>query len=90
MPQTLEELERMNKNNPVLPGFEDVIPTYSEQADPLKAEGDMIKDRIITMINDNPHKASLIVRDWLHSAAKNAYTSDVSKASENKEQARTA
>ena len=65
LPQTIEELERLNKNSS-LPGLEEAMPMISDKIDPEKVEGEMIKEKIITLIEANPHKASLILRDWLH------------------------
>lgn len=65
LPQTIEELEKMQKNT-ALPGLEDSIPVLPEKIDPEKVEGEMIKEKIITLVDSNPHKAALILRDWLH------------------------
>ena len=64
LPQTIEELERMQKNA-VLPGLEEVVPVLPEKIDPEKVEGDMLKEKIFTLVDANPHKAALILRDWL-------------------------
>jgi len=65
LPQTIEELERLQKNAS-LPGLEESIPVLPEKMDPEKVEGEMIKDKIVTLVDTNPHKAALILRDWLH------------------------
>lgn len=65
LPQTLEELEKMQKNQ-TLPGLEDTVPILPDEIDPEKVEGEMIKEKIVTMIDANPHKAAMILRDWLH------------------------
>ena len=67
LPQTIEELERIQKNT-ALPVIEEVVPVLPENMDPAKVEGEMIKEKIITLIEANPHKAALILRDWLHGA----------------------
>ncbi len=69
LPQTIEELEKLNKNAP-LPGLEEAVPVLSDKIDPEKVEGEMIKEKVITLIESNPHKAALIIRDWLHSEPK--------------------
>ncbi|MGK5089253.1 flagellar M-ring protein FliF C-terminal domain-containing protein, partial [Bdellovibrionota bacterium FG-2] len=69
LPQTIEELERLQKNAS-LPGMEDAVPVLPEQMDPEKVEGEMIKEKIITLVDANPHKAALILRDWLHNDGK--------------------
>lgn len=65
LPQTIEELERLQKNA-TLPGLEDSMPVLPEKMDPEKVEGEMIKEKVITMVEANPHKAALILKDWLH------------------------
>ena len=65
LPQTIEELERLQKNAQ-LPGMEEAVPVMPEQIDPEKVEGEMIKEKIITMVDSNPQKAALILHDWLH------------------------
>jgi flagellar M-ring protein FliF len=65
LPQTIEELEKLQKNAQ-LPGMEEAVPVMPEQIDPEKVEGEMIKEKIITMVDSNPHKAALILHDWLH------------------------
>ena len=68
LPQTIEELEKMQRNAS-LPGMEDTIPVLPEKLDPDKVEGEMIKEKIITLVDSNPHKAALILKEWLHGAA---------------------
>ncbi len=75
LPQTIEELERLQKNA-ALPGMEDAVPVLPEQMDPEKVEGEMIKEKIITLVDANPHKAALILRDWLHSDGKKKAAAD--------------
>jgi len=69
LPQTIEELERLQKNTN-LPAMEEVIPILPESVDPAKVEGEMIKEKIISLVDANPHKAALILKDWLHSELK--------------------
>lgn len=65
LPQTIEELEKMQKAQG-LPGMEDAVPVLPDNMDPAKVEGEMIKEKIISLVDANPHKAALILRDWLH------------------------
>lgn len=65
LPQTIEELERLQKNSG-LPGMEEAVPVMPESVDPDKVEGEMIKEKVITLVDASPHKAALILRDWLH------------------------
>jgi len=69
LPQTIEELERIQKTTS-LPILEEVVPVLPENVDPAKVEGEMIKEKIITLVEANPHKAALILRDWLHGERK--------------------
>lgn len=75
LPQTIEELERMQKNAQ-LPGLEDTIPVLPDRVDPEKVEGEMIKEKIITLVDGNPHKAALVLKDWLHDDAAKRKTGD--------------
>ncbi|MBI3534806.1 MAG: flagellar M-ring protein FliF, partial [Deltaproteobacteria bacterium] len=68
LPQTIEELEKIQKTQ-TLPEIEEVIPVLPDKVDPEKVEGDMIKEKIVTLVDTNPHKAALILRDWLHAEA---------------------
>jgi flagellar M-ring protein FliF len=68
LPQTLEELEKLQKSA-VLPGMEDAVPVVADKLDPEKVEGEMIKEKVTSMIEGNPQKAALIIRDWLHEPA---------------------
>ena len=65
LPQTIEELEKMQKNT-VLPGLEEAVPVLPDKMDPEKVEGEMLKEKIVTLVDANPHKAALILKDWLH------------------------
>ncbi len=65
LPQTLEELERLNKGGAPLPGLEDAVPGMPDQVDPEKIESEMVKEKVITLVDANPQKAALILKDWL-------------------------
>lgn len=65
LPQTLEELERIQKGNASLPGLEDAVPGMPDQIDPEKIESEMVKEKVITLVDANPQKAALILKDWL-------------------------
>lgn len=64
LPQTLEELEKMQKGAP-LPGMEDVVQGMPDQIDPEKIESEMVKEKVVSLVDANPQKAALILRDWL-------------------------
>lgn len=69
LPQTIEELEKMQKNA-TIQALEESIPELQDRIDPEKVEGEMIKEKIVSLVDANPHKAALILRDWLHLEAK--------------------
>lgn len=64
LPQTIEELEKYQKSF-TMPGLEDTVPEMPDRIDPAKVEGEMIKEKIITLVDSNPHKAALVLRDWI-------------------------
>lgn len=65
LPQTIEELEKLQATGS-LPGLEEALPVIPEKVDPEKTEGEMIREKIITLVDANPHKAALILKDWMH------------------------
>jgi len=67
LPQTIEELERLQKSGQ-LTQIEAAVPEEPEMVDPDKVAGEMIKEKIVTMVDSNPHKAALVIRDWMHDA----------------------
>ena len=83
LPQTIEELEKIQKSS-VMQQLDEVIPDIPDRLDPDKIEGEMIREKISTLIDNNPHKASLILRDWLSQGKPNdagkAATADKGKA----------
>jgi len=81
LPQTIEELEKLQKHS-MLPGLEDAIPILPEKIDPEKIEGEMIKEKIVTLVDSNPHKAALILKDWLHSDKKKTAEEEAKAAAE--------
>ncbi len=86
LPQTLEELEKL-QNGASLPGMEDVVPGMPEQIDPEKIESEMVKEKIVTLVDANPQKAALILKDWLVLPSTGA---DKKPAEESKDKGKTA
>lgn len=66
LPKTLEELEKLQANQK-LPGLEDALPTIEDKLNPEKIEGNMLKERIISLVEANPGKAAQIVHEMIHS-----------------------
>jgi flagellar M-ring protein FliF len=90
LPQTIEELEKLQKGSN-LPNLDDAVPVLPESMDPAKVEGEMIKEKIITLVDANPHKAALILKDWLHGEVKKkASDAKAEDANKGKEKAATA
>ncbi len=65
LPKTIEELEKIQANQQ-LPGLEDALPTIEDKMNPEKIEGNMIKERIINLVEANPAKAAQVVHEMIH------------------------
>lgn len=81
LPQTIEELERFQKSSilPNLETLEEAVPVIPENIDPDKVKSEMIKEKIISLVDANPHKAALILKDWLHNEAKKRAAAEAAK-----------
>jgi flagellar M-ring protein FliF len=66
LPKTIAELEKLQANQK-LPGLEDALPTIEEKLNPEKIEGNMLKEKIISLVEGNPSKAAQIVHDMINS-----------------------
>jgi flagellar M-ring protein FliF len=66
LPKTLEELEKVQANQK-LPGLEDALPQIEEKLNPEKIEGNMLREKIISLIENNPGKAAQIIHEMIHS-----------------------
>ncbi len=66
LPKTIEELERIQIDQ-TLPGLEDALPQIEEKVNPEKIEGNMLKEKIISLVDENPAKAAQIVHEMVHS-----------------------
>lgn len=66
LPKTIEELEKIQANQS-LPGLEDALPTIEDKMNPEKIEGNMIRERIINLVESNPAKAAQVVHEMIHS-----------------------
>ena len=65
LPKTIEELEKLQSNQK-LPGLEDALPTIEDKMNPEKIEGNMIKERIINLVEQNPAKAAQVVHEMIN------------------------
>jgi flagellar M-ring protein FliF len=70
LPKTIEELEKIQANQR-LPGLEDVLPTMDDKLNPEKIEGNMLREKIISLVEANPGKAAQVVHDMIHTAETN-------------------
>lgn len=67
LPKTIEELEKIQANQR-LPGLEDVLPSIEDKLNPEKIEGNMLREKIISLVESNPGKAAQVVHEMIHSA----------------------
>lgn len=67
LPRTLEELEKVQANQK-LPGLEDALPQIEEKLNPEKIEGNMLREKIISLVEGNPSKAAQIVHEMIHNS----------------------
>lgn len=65
LPKTIEELEKIQANQR-LPGLEDVLPNLDDKLNPEKIEGNMLREKIITLVEANPGKAAQVIHDMIH------------------------
>ena len=65
LPKTVEELEKMqDEATSALPGLAN-LPLIEETVDLEKAESELMKEKIIALVNAAPHKAGQVVSDWI-------------------------
>lgn len=65
LPKTIEELEELQAGENRLPGMNGVVPVLDTPIDPEKAESEILKERILSMIQDDDEKASGAFSLWL-------------------------
>lgn len=70
LPKTIEELEKIQTDQK-LPGLEEALPTIEEKLNPEKIEGNMLKEKIMSLVDNNPAKAAQVVSNMIHSADAN-------------------
>jgi flagellar M-ring protein FliF len=70
LPKTIEELEKIQAKQK-LPGLEDMLPTIEDKLNPEKIEGNMLREKIISLVEQNPGKSAQVVHDMIHSADAN-------------------
>ncbi|MBC7715179.1 MAG: flagellar M-ring protein FliF [Rhizobacter sp.] len=67
LPRTLEELEKVQANQR-LPGLEDALPQIEEKLNPEKIEGNMLREKIIALVENNPGKAAQVIHEMIHAS----------------------
>jgi len=68
LPRTLEELEQMHEHESnALPGLSN-LPILEDTIDVEKAEGELLKQKVISLVEMSPSKAAQILSDWISSS----------------------
>ncbi len=65
LPRTLEELEDLQSVDNSLPGLGNILPMLQESIDPEKAESELLRDRIMNLMNSDEEKASSAINMWV-------------------------
>lgn len=65
LPRTIEELEELQSVDNTLPGMSGALPVLQESIDPDKAESELLKDRIMTLMQKDQEKAANAFGMWL-------------------------
>ena len=65
LPKTIEELEKLQAHQR-LPGLEDLLPSIEDKLNPEKIEGNMLREKIISLVEANPGKAAQVIHDMIH------------------------
>lgn len=65
LPRTIEELEELQSVDNTLPGMSTALPVLQESLDPEKAESELLKDRIMMIVQKDEEKAANAFGMWL-------------------------
>ena len=65
LPRTIEELEELQGVDNTLPGMTAALPMLEDSVDPDKAESELLKDRILAILEKDNEKASNALSLWL-------------------------
>jgi flagellar M-ring protein FliF len=65
LPRTIEELEELQSVDNSLPGMSSALPILEESLDPDKAESELLKERIMSLMEKDEEKASGAFSLWL-------------------------
>lgn len=65
LPRTIEELEEMQSADNTLPGMSGALPILEESIDPSKAESELLKERIMGIIEADIEKSAAAFNMWV-------------------------
>lgn len=65
LPRTIEELEELQSVDNSLPGMSGALPVLEESIDPDKAESELLKERIMSLMENDEEKASGAFSLWM-------------------------
>lgn len=65
LPRTIEELEELHTVDSTLPGMSSALPVLEEAIDPDKAESELLRDRIMALMEGDDEKATNAFGMWL-------------------------
>lgn len=65
LPKTIEELEELHGVDSALPGMSSAMPVLEEPVDPEKAESEILRERIMAIMDEDEEKASGAFSLWL-------------------------
>lgn len=65
LPKTIEELEEMHGVDSALPGMTSAMPILEEPVDPEKAESEILRERIMAIMDEDEDKAAGAFSLWL-------------------------
>lgn len=64
LPRTIEELEELQSADNTLPGMTGALPVLEESIDPNKAESELLKERIMAIVEQDIEKTSAAFNLW--------------------------
>lgn len=65
LPRTIEELEELQAGDSTLPGMSGALPVLEESIDPNKAESELLKERIMALVDEDIEKTSAAFNMWV-------------------------
>jgi flagellar M-ring protein FliF len=65
LPRTIEELEELQSADNTLPGMSGALPVLEESLDPNKAESELLKERIMGILENDIEKSAAAFNMWV-------------------------